>query len=186
MFQYGKTRKIRLIGYWHSKDYPNYPDPAWFIDPTWDLSEKKLVIRYLISGITFLEYEGFSWCRFRCGASHIGTKELSDGIYYWPEGLVHYIEQHQVKLPKKFLRHVKKNQFIKPDSVRERIGCEPSITKGKLAIEAMQARLLLKSEKHDKSGNRMMIRTGVSENFWVCLDESWWKKLTCPDQCTTS
>lgn len=36
----------------------------------------------------------------------MGSRELTDGVYVWPEGLVHYIEKHNVRLPRQFVEHV--------------------------------------------------------------------------------
>lgn len=95
----GKLELI-LIGYWHSHLEPHFPDPAWFIDPEWDVVERGQVIAYLKAGQP-MPYAsmGLSWCRFRCGINNLGSGEFSDGKYVWPEGLVHYLEAHQLRLP---------------------------------------------------------------------------------------
>jgi hypothetical protein len=36
----------------------------------------------------------------------MGSSDLSDGFWVWPEGLAHYIEDHHVVLPDDFIRHV--------------------------------------------------------------------------------
>jgi len=36
----------------------------------------------------------------------MGELEMSDGIYVWPDGLAHYIEEHNVRLPEEFVAHV--------------------------------------------------------------------------------
>jgi hypothetical protein len=41
---------------------------------------------------------GWSSCRF-CGAAN-GSVELTDGEHFvWPEGLAHYVSDHDVRLP---------------------------------------------------------------------------------------
>ena len=50
---------------------------------------------------------GYSTCRI-CGIDN-GTKDLSDGKYMWPEGLVHYVKDHNLRLPKEFEEHVESN-----------------------------------------------------------------------------
>jgi len=44
-------------------------------------------------------------CRF-CGRE-IGFRELTDGRWVWPEGLGHYVEAHDVRLPEAFLASVR-------------------------------------------------------------------------------
>lgn len=58
---------------------------------------------YVESGTVARAYRGLSPCRF-CG-EHNGSKECTDGAYLWPEGLAHYIEAHEVRLPESFVRH---------------------------------------------------------------------------------
>lgn len=38
----------------------------------------------------------------------MGRGELTDGVYMWPEGLAHYLEKHNVRLPQEFVEHVLK------------------------------------------------------------------------------
>ena len=44
-------------------------------------------------GETVAEYRGWSWCRFGCLEAN-GSADKTDGTYIFPEGLVHYIDQH--------------------------------------------------------------------------------------------
>lgn len=91
---------IKIIGYWHSFSEPHFPDPAHFIDEPVDNEIKKLTLQYLRSGIkTNAIYLGSSWCRFRCGTPSTGSAEYTDGEYVWPEGLLHYVEHHNIRLP---------------------------------------------------------------------------------------
>lgn len=48
---------------------------------------------------------GLSECRF-CG-EHVGSLEFTDGVYVWPEGLAHYIQEHSVRLPAAVVDHVR-------------------------------------------------------------------------------
>jgi len=122
--------ELILIGYWPSEEEPDYPDPAWFVEPSWDMSTRKQVINFLKSGYKFCQYAGSSWCRFRCGKSgwELGDGELTDGVYYWPEGFVHYVEDHYVKPPEDFLGHVRKSPIINQKRLMEKIGTYNSCT----------------------------------------------------------
>lgn len=105
-FQSYKKNTLTAVGYWHSIFEPEYPDPAWFIDENWHPAEKKMVIAHLLQGQILADWTGQSWCRFRCGETQMGAKDMTDGVYIYPQGLVHYLEIHQVKLPDEFIRHV--------------------------------------------------------------------------------
>jgi hypothetical protein len=63
-----------------------------------------LVADYLGRGFVVRAYMGYSPCRF-CGDNN-GALELSDGTYVWPEGLRHYVTDHDVRLPEPFVGHV--------------------------------------------------------------------------------
>lgn len=100
-----ENKTYKAIGYWHSEEQPGLPDPAWFKDNNWDKTEKQAVIDYLKKGETVVEYRGWSWCRFGCSGAY-GSADLTDGTYIYPEGLVHYIEKHNVRLPVDFINHI--------------------------------------------------------------------------------
>ena len=81
-----------------------WPDPRLFVDPTWASSERRLVAAYIQRGTLVNQYRGLSPCRF-CG-QHNGSAEITDGVYCWPEGLAHYVNDHEVRLPDEFVTHV--------------------------------------------------------------------------------
>lgn len=108
--QYYDDSKVRLIGFWRSEEDEAKPDPGQFVDPGWDESEKQEVIEFLKKGEIVAAFRGYSWCRFSCKNNQNGTSDLSDGYYRWPEGLVHYVETHHVKLPEEFIQHVKSSK----------------------------------------------------------------------------
>lgn len=95
-------------GFWRSLLEPALPDPAWFVDEQWSETERQQVLAYLIKGRRINYWMGLSWCRFRCGESdnYMGACDLTDGTYCWPEGLAHYIENHNVRLPDEIVTHI--------------------------------------------------------------------------------
>jgi hypothetical protein len=62
---------------------------------------------YLEAGARFTQYRGYSWCRFVCGVEHssMGSWDLTDGTWVWPEGLTHYVREHGIVLPQEFITH---------------------------------------------------------------------------------
>jgi hypothetical protein len=94
---------LRLIGYWAGPTAPDWPDPRDFVDPTWDRHERDTIADYLRCGFVVRAFGGVSVCRF-CGRQN-GALELSDGAWYWPDGLVHYVADHEVRLPAEFVEH---------------------------------------------------------------------------------
>ena len=100
-----------LVGYWRSEiepTPPGLPDPRERVDHSWPLHERVRVASYLRRGRVVAAYLGYSHCRFDCGVpvTMMGTRDLGDDRYIWPEGLHHYVEAHAVRLPAEFLEHV--------------------------------------------------------------------------------
>ncbi len=102
---------LRAIGFWRdpaSGDH-RFRHPIAFVDPEWDLAERRLVAQYLDSGERAVDWMGLSWCRFHCGIEEpeMGASDFSDGVWLWPEGLTHYVLEHAVRLPDEFIHHVR-------------------------------------------------------------------------------
>ena len=96
--------ELILIGYWRGDGVKGWPDPADFVDPGWDSDERDQLVDYLGRGFVVRACMGYSPCRV-CGDDN-GSLELSDGVYVWPEGLVHYLSEHAVRPPDVFVEHV--------------------------------------------------------------------------------
>lgn len=96
--------RLILIGYWAGPDTVGpWPSVEDFVDPMWEEEQRSFVVDYLRGGHVVWGFAGWSRCRF-CGKNN-GDRELSDGRYLWPDGLVHYVEDHAVRLPKAFVAH---------------------------------------------------------------------------------
>ncbi|MGZ4599251.1 hypothetical protein [Oryzihumus sp.] len=94
-----------LIGYWSVADGADqWPDPADWIDPAWDETDRLDLALYLSYGLVARAFMGYSRCRI-CGAQN-GNLELTDGVFVWPLGLAHYVRDHAVRLPGEFVEHV--------------------------------------------------------------------------------
>lgn len=96
--------KLTRIGYWHSEQEPQWPDPATMVDGTWDEREREQVADYLDAGIVPWASPGRSPCRL-CGKPN-GSSERTDFVFVWPEGLSHYVRNHAVRLPQPILDHI--------------------------------------------------------------------------------
>jgi hypothetical protein len=98
---------LRLIGYWRSRPDDGWPDPADWVDESWDAWDHSQITDYLARGIMYEQYRGLSPCRL-CG-EHNGSAEYTDWTYVWPEGLAHYVGDHWVRLPDVVLEHIRYN-----------------------------------------------------------------------------
>lgn len=95
---------LTRLGYWLGDEAPGWPDVRSFIDPGWDVDERAEVALYLRQGSVAARYMGFSFCRI-CG-ENVGALELSDGTFLWPQGLAHYVSEHSVRMPHRFVQHM--------------------------------------------------------------------------------
>lgn len=98
-----------LIGYWNERGKDNYIDPKLLVDAEWEKEDRDKIIEYLASGTFKTGYFGRSKCRI-CGCRN-GSTELTDGIFYWPQGLAHYVKEHNVALPAEFVEHMRAADF---------------------------------------------------------------------------
>lgn len=98
--------RLEVLGWWFNERAPNgYPRPQWLVAP-WPARERAAVTAYLRAGVPLVEYPEASYCRFACGEQDMGRRDLTDGTFVWPEGLGHYVDRHQVRLPERFVAHV--------------------------------------------------------------------------------
>ena len=92
------TKTLRLIGYWADGGQDGWPDPTLLVSPHPDAASQHRVLDYLRGGTVYAVTGGWSFCRL-CGAAN-GSVELTDGEHFiWPEGLAHYVSEHNVCLP---------------------------------------------------------------------------------------
>lgn len=97
---------VKRVGFWWSKMEPWLPRAQDHVDASWNLHERAMVIRYLERPTHKSEaFFGESNCRF-CGKAN-GCRDVTDGVYVWPDGLSHYLRSHGVKPPAEFIEHVR-------------------------------------------------------------------------------
>ncbi len=116
------------FGYWRSPEEPDLPHPGDFVDASWDAAERRKVIEYLDDAYQIPMVScGPSWCRMGCAGvpEDIGTQDLTDGVWLFPEGLVHYVRHHAVRPPEAFLEHLRGRDFQQADLRTAEPGHEP-------------------------------------------------------------
>lgn len=96
-------RRLEVLGYWFNPDAPSeLPMPQRLVG-TWSDEQRAVVLAYLRAGRPLVTFPEPSFCRFGCGEVAMGTQDLTDGRHVWPEGLAHYVERHDVRLPSTFV-----------------------------------------------------------------------------------
>ena len=97
---------LQLIGYWSGNGESEvYPAAGDFLQES-PYPGQQEVVAYLQNGYSMPYITlGYSTCRI-CGMDSNGSQDLSDGKYMWPEGLAHYVECHNLRLPEAFEAHI--------------------------------------------------------------------------------
>lgn len=112
-----EIRALIRVGFWCSEEEPELPHPRDFIDGSWRASEGERVLEYLRQayGLPYV-CAGPSSCRLGCVdfPEDIGTQDRTDGTYFFPEGLAHYVRVHAVRPPEAFLEHLRSNNYVVP------------------------------------------------------------------------
>jgi hypothetical protein len=96
------------------------PNPACLVWKGWSPTELPGVLAYLRAGQEWIQFCGWSYCRFDCGIapSALGDRDLTDGVWVWPEGLAHYVEAHSVRLPDEFIDHMRSLRWrVSPERI---------------------------------------------------------------------
>ena len=98
---------MKEVGFWNNlrNDYPEYPMP---LENKANYNVERM-FDYLSNGALAGGYRGTSYCRI-CRDRN-GSKEYIDGFFLWPEGLAHYVKEHQIELPSDFVNHVESNGY---------------------------------------------------------------------------
>ena len=143
-----RSAGLILIGYWDGPSTcPGWPSVKEFVDAGWDAEERELVADYLRTGLVARRCMGYSPCRF-CGRNN-GCLELTDGHFVWPDGLPHYVTDHDVRLPVCFVQHVLKMTDRLETAQRGVLGVSWTAAKNPSLFEhARKKSVLVSASKH--------------------------------------
>ena len=104
---------LERVGYW-SNGADGWPVPEECVDIALSFDDRDIVADYVRRGFVARACMGIARCRL-CGIP-LGSLDLTDGEYIWPEGLDHYVQDHSVRLPPWFIEHVQSYQEAYEDA----------------------------------------------------------------------
>jgi hypothetical protein len=133
-----QLEQMPCVGYWRAPEQPDLPHPGDFVDASWDAEERRKVIEYLDDAYQISMFSfGPSWCRMGCAGfpKDIGTQDLTDGVWLFPEGLVHYVRHHAVRPAEAFLEHLRGRDFRHADLPTAEPGRGPVMSLGSLTMQ---------------------------------------------------
>jgi len=96
---------LHAIGFWQDSPDEPLPRPQSLVKTGGFREKIPAITAYLRGGQICASYLGHAQCRFADCAegSNLGSGELTDGEWAWPDGLPHYVEHHSVMLPEEFI-----------------------------------------------------------------------------------
>jgi len=100
---------MEKVGFWYSKYEPKLPMPVQQEpDSEWVRTNRPEAFARLLERVekvaSCIGYKGSSKCRI-CGKWN-GSREYSYKGWTWPEGYIHYIMDHNVRPPLKFIAFI--------------------------------------------------------------------------------
>ena len=119
------TDRLKSVGLWATGTLLDTNSCLGWIHPRhlqragWNTRDRARILAYLRSGTEWAGYRGQSRCRLGCEAPN-GSRDQTDGVWVWPEGLAHYVEAHDVRLPEAFVDTMRAHGFAVPQDAPER------------------------------------------------------------------
>jgi hypothetical protein len=105
------------------KELSEPSDPQAIVNIKDHLSKEAQVSRdkialYLRDGIVMGAFMHYLYDVFDNKKLSASDTYHTDGFWYWSEDLAYYVEKYNLILPKPFLNHIKRNDFITPNDLR--------------------------------------------------------------------
>lgn len=91
-------------GFWKSRTEPDLPMPVELTEPWGGQSDFLIDLEEVESHAEFDQYRGLSGCRI-CQCLN-GSREYKTPGARWPQGLKHYISEHNVKPSETFQAYI--------------------------------------------------------------------------------
>ncbi|WP_354579827.1 hypothetical protein [Hymenobacter sp. UYP22] len=85
------------------------------MDETWSAEERNLALEHLKQGRALHYWMGMETCLLGCN-QHLPITGCTDGTYYWPESLLHYVAHHAVRLPDAWMLYVHRQPAFPTDA----------------------------------------------------------------------
>jgi hypothetical protein len=113
-----KLKELKRVGYWCSDQPPScdYIHPRMLAGKSNYGPRKSAVVQYLHDGAIFRRWRGLADSRLfpLITSAELGSRDLTDGEWVWPEGLSVYVSKADIELPQDFLASMEKNDYMVP------------------------------------------------------------------------
>jgi len=107
------SRECQYYGFWGKPGSKTSFEQSATIDHNLEKNQKERIINYLSQSPLVCGAYGIVACQ-RCEKKFKGPNIHSDGVWVWPGTLMHYVQEHDVSLPKDFLKHIVRSAYKPP------------------------------------------------------------------------
>jgi hypothetical protein len=98
---------------WEGHDYEELPFLTSAVDPLWEPEDKDRLVSYLEQSPIVVTSSPSSRCLL-CPSEVPTLCYQSDGAWLWPKSLAHYVREHSIVLPERFVQHIRDWNYEAP------------------------------------------------------------------------
>jgi hypothetical protein len=103
------------VGLWgKGENSSDLPRPQSLVRAGWQAHDLDRIVAYLRNGHVFGAWCGLAQCRFSDCGQLLGSCDLTDGEWIWPQKPEHYLLEHEVCLPDSFVATMRSNNWQIP------------------------------------------------------------------------
>jgi hypothetical protein len=114
--QLGKNWSDDWFGVWREGDYfPQCPRVEDCVDPAARLVDEERILKYLDGASVIEVYATMNPCKL-CPAE-LPAGIMSDGLLAWTLDLPHYVREHHIVLPTRFVQRIREMNYVAPSKI---------------------------------------------------------------------
>ncbi len=113
------NKESAFFGFWKTSEF-DPDDSPWVhdcIDVNWKPADKNKLFKYIDSCPLVIVSGSIRTKCLLCDDELASSDFVSDGKWLWPKDLTHYMLKHFVRLPDKFIEHIRKMNYDYPREI---------------------------------------------------------------------
>ncbi len=107
------------FGFWSGggQGEAHLPRLEVWIAPDWQPTDKAGLLRYIEQSPVVVAASTPQTPCLICDKRLSSSSFQSDGVWLWPQDLIHYLNAHQVRLPEALVEHIRAKNHRPPEAV---------------------------------------------------------------------
>jgi len=113
------NKEGKFFGFWKASELDSEELP-WvhdFTDENWNPKDKERLLAYIYNCPLVIVSGSIRTKCLLCDDELASSDFVSDGEWLWPKDLTHYMMKHFVRLPDKFIEHIRKMNYDCPSEI---------------------------------------------------------------------